>query len=214
MTRGTNRALAMRIGLFGGAFDPVHNAHLFVAEAVRAAENLDRVVFLPMRSGHHREALRGSVEDRATMLRLAIASNPAFALDLTDTDGGATGYTADLLPRMRSLYPDDELYFIAGSDSLVRGGWQRLEEIFAHLEGFLVVPRPEVERSEIEAALKTFPAHLRTKIRFIDLPLHMDSATTVRDRLEIGETVRYLVPEAVWRYIVEHGLYTNGAVAK
>ena len=204
----------MKIGLFGGAFDPVHNAHLFVAEAVRAAEHLDRVVFLPLRAGHHRNALRGSVEDRATMLRLAIASNPAFALDLTDTDEDATGYTADLLPRMRALYAGDELYFIAGSDSIVRGGWQRLDEIFAHLEGFLIVPRPEVDRGELDAALAAIPPQLRAKIHFIDLPLHMDSATTVRDRLEARETVRYLVPEAVWRYITERGLYKNGVVPK
>jgi nicotinate-nucleotide adenylyltransferase len=204
----------VKIGLFGGAFDPVHNAHLFVAEAVRAAENLDRVVFLPIRSGHHRDTLRGDVEHRATMLRLAIASNPAFALDLTDTDDQATGYTADLVPRMRLLYPNDELYFIAGSDSLVRGGWQRLDEIFAHLDGFLVVPRPEVERIELDQALAAIPAELRAKIDFIDLPLHMDSATTVRDRLENRDTVRYLVPESVWRYIIEHGLYVNGKASR
>lgn len=204
----------MKIGLFGGAFDPVHNAHLFVAEAVRAAENLDRVVFLPIRSGHHRDALRGNVEHRATMLRLAIASNPTFALDLTDTDEEATGYTADLLPRMRALYPDDELYFIAGSDSIVRGGWQRIDDVFAQLDGFLIVPRPEIERSELDVALAALAPQLRAKIHFIDLPLHMDSATTVRDRLESGDTVRYLVPEAVWRYIVEQGLYMNGAVPK
>jgi nicotinate-nucleotide adenylyltransferase len=202
----------MKIGLFGGAFDPVHNAHLFIAEAARAAEGLDRVVFLPIRSGHHRDALRGSVEHRATMLRLAIASNPAFALDLTDTDDQATGYTADLLPRMRRLYPNDELYFIAGSDSIVRGGWKRLDEIFQYLEGFLVAPRPDIERSELEGALSVVPAPVRHKVTFIDLPLHTDSATTVRDRLEAGNTVRYLVPEAVWRYIIEHGLYVNGKV--
>jgi nicotinate-nucleotide adenylyltransferase len=204
----------MRIGLFGGAFDPVHNAHLFIAEAVRSAVGLDRVVFLPMRAGHHRDALSGSVEHRATMLRFAIASNPAFALDLTDTDEEATGYTADLLPRMRKLYPGDELYFIAGSDSLVRGGWQRLDEVFAHLEGFLVAPRPDVDRSELDDALHAIPKNFRSKIHFIELPLHTESATTVRDRLESGDTVRYLVPEAVWRYIIEQGLYVNGRVPK
>jgi nicotinate-nucleotide adenylyltransferase len=204
----------VKIGLFGGAFDPVHNAHLFIAEAARAAEGLDRVVFLPIRAGHHRDALRGGVEDRATMLRLAIASNPAFSLDLTDTDEQATGYTADLLPRMRALYPKDDLFFIAGSDSIVRGGWKRLDEIFEHLEGFLVAPRPEVGRSELDDALRALPAPIRNSVKLIDVPLHTDSATTVRDRLEAGDTVRYLVPEAVWRYIVEHGLYVNGAVPK
>jgi nicotinate-nucleotide adenylyltransferase len=200
----------MKIGLLGGAFDPVHNAHLFIAEAVRSAEGLERIVFLPMRSAHHRDAPRASVDERSTMLRLAIASNPAFALDLTDTDEHATGYTADLLPRLRAIYPDDELYFIAGTDSIVQGKWQRLDEIFAQLAGFFVVPRDGLGSDELDRALGTFPQHLRDKVRFVDLPMHTDSATSVRDRIEAGETVRYLVPEAVWRYITEHGLYVNG----
>lgn len=203
----------MRVGLFGGAFDPVHNAHLFIAEAVRSAEGLDRVVFLPIRAAHHRDAPRASVDDRATMLRLAIASNPAFALDLTDTDEHATGYTADLLPRLRTIYPDDDLYFIAGTDSLVQGKWQRLDEIFAQLAGFFVVPRDNLGSDELDLALGTFPEHLRVKVRFVELPMHTDSATSVRDRLESGDTVRYLVPETVWRYIMEHQLYVNGKVS-
>jgi nicotinate-nucleotide adenylyltransferase len=202
----------MKIGLFGGTFDPVHNAHLFIAETVRDVAKLDRVVFLPVRSAHHREGPRASVDDRATMIRLAIAANPAFGLDLTDTDEKATGYTADLLPRMRALYPGDELYFIAGSDSVVHGNWQRVDEILSGLAGFLVAPRDDLGSDDLKAAFAGVPEHLRRKVRFIDLPLHTDSATTVRDRLEAGETVRYLVPEPVWRYIVEHKLYINGAV--
>jgi nicotinate-nucleotide adenylyltransferase len=197
----------MKIGLFGGAFDPIHNAHLFVAEAVRSGEGLDLVVFLPMRAAHHREPPRASVEDRATMVRLAIAPNPAFALDLADADETATGYTADLLPRMRARYPDDDLYFIAGGDSLARSPWRHLDKILAQLAGFLIAPRGDVSAADLDAALLGVPAHLRAKVRLIDLPRVYESATMVRDRLVAGRSARYLVPEPVWRYVVERRLY-------
>ena len=194
--------------MFGGAFDPVHNAHLYVAEAVRSEEGLDQVLFLPVRSAYHRETVHAGVEDRATMLRLAIASNPAFALDLTDADEAATGYTADLLPRLRKRYPDDELYFIAGGDSLVRSRWHRLDEVLALLNGFLIAPRVGTTPVELDRALEHVPADLRKKVRLIEIPQAFESATLVRDRLEAGESVRYLLPEPVWRYIMDRRIYT------
>ncbi|MGH7662588.1 MAG: nicotinate (nicotinamide) nucleotide adenylyltransferase [Vulcanimicrobiaceae bacterium] len=203
----------MRLGLFGGAFDPVHNAHLFVAEAVRTRESLDRVIFLPIRAAHHREAPRASIDDRATMLRLAIAANPAFMLDLSDAQEDATGYTADLLPRLRQKFPEDELFFIAGSDSLVRGGWRRFDEILELLHGFFVVPRNDLRREEVDNALIDIAPKLRAKVRFIDLPLAAESATSVRERLDAGQSVRYLVPEPVWRYMIDHKLYQHTGVA-
>lgn len=206
----------MKIGLFGGAFDPVHNAHLFIAEAVRTRASLDRVIFLPARTAHHREALRASLEDRAAMLRLAIASNPAFALDLADAGEDATGYTADLLPRLRAKHSGDELSFIVGSDSLVRSRWRRLEEILTSLDAFFVAPRDDIEKSDVDDALADLPSALRAKVRYVELPrAAAESATVVRELLERGESVRYLVPEAVWRYLNEHHLYSHeNAAAK
>ena len=204
----------MKIGLFGGAFDPVHNAHLFIAEALRSSEGLDQVIFLPTGAGWHRSAPRARIEHRAAMLRLALASNPAFALDLTDADDAATGQTADLMPRMRKLYPNDELYFIVGGDSLVGPPWKRLDEVLDQLNGFLVAPRGEVTNTDLQAALDSVPAKLRAKVQLIELPRVSESATLVRERIEAGESVRYLVPEPVWRYIIEHHLYTKSAIPR
>jgi len=204
----------MKIGLFGGSFDPIHNAHLFIAEALRVAEDLDRVVFLPSRGGPHRAALSASVDDRAEMIRRAIAANPAFALDLTDASEGASGYTADLLPRLRPHFPGDELYFIAGGDSLVKTQWQRLDEILSMLSAFVIAPRGEVTLDDIEGALSALPATLRAKVRCHDLPRVSASATIVREQIEAGKSVRYLVPEPVWHYILERGLYLQTAGAR
>lgn len=198
----------MSLGVFGGTFDPVHNGHLFVAEAVREACGLARVLFVPTRDGRHRSApLTASAAQRADMIRLAIAANTAFALDDTDLAADATGFTADLLPRLARRYPGEELTFIVGGDSLVHSRWQRLEAILDALAAFVIAPRGEVTQTELDAALAGIAPHLRAKVRYMDQPLVAESATLIRARLAAHQSVRYLVPEPVYRYIAENGLY-------
>jgi nicotinate-nucleotide adenylyltransferase len=197
----------VKIGVFGGGFDPVHNGHLFVAEAVRDDIGLDKVVFVPTLNGRHRTVPVATAEQRATMVRLAIAANADFAFDDSDLAPDATGYTVDLLPRLRARFPDDELTFIAGGDSLVRSRWNRLDEVLSQLAEFVVAPRGAVTLAEIENAIADLSPDLRAKIHVVDLPLVAESATLIRARLSAGRSVRYLVPEPVYRYIEEWKLY-------
>jgi nicotinate-nucleotide adenylyltransferase len=197
----------MGIGIFGGAFDPVHNGHLFVAEAVREACGLARVLFVPTRHGHHRGAPLASAAARADMIRLAIAANTAFAFDDSDLADNATGFTADLLPRLALRYPAEALTFIVGGDSLVHSRWERLEAILDQLSEFVVAPRGEVTQAELDAALADLAPERRARVRYLDLPLVAESATLIRARLAERHSVRYLVPEPVFRYINENGLY-------
>jgi len=202
-------AVKLKLGIFGGSFDPVHNGHLFVAEAVREAAGLDRVLFVPTREGKHYRngAMSASETERTTMIRLAIAANVDFALDESDLDPTASGYTADLLPRLQARYPDAVLTFVVGGDSLVRSRWQRLDEVVDAVEAFVVAPRGELTEADLDRALDQLDAARRAKIRMLDLPLVAESATLIRNRLAEGKSVRYLVPEPVFRYIAEHGLY-------
>ena len=199
----------MKLGVFGGSFDPVHNGHLFVAEAVRETCGLDRVLFVPTREGKHYRngAMSATAADRAQMIRLAIASNVAFALDESDLDPEASGYTADLLPRLKARYRDASLTFIVGGDSLVRSRWRRLDEVVDAVEQFVVAPRGEVTHTDLDAALAQLAPERRAKIRMLDLPLVAESATLIRERLATDKSVRYLVPEPVYRYVAERGLY-------
>jgi nicotinate-nucleotide adenylyltransferase len=199
-----------RLGIFGGSFDPVHNGHLFVAEAVREVCALDRILFVPTREGRHYRngAMNASPADRAQMIRLAIAANVAFALDESDLDPAATGYTADLLPRLQARYPDASLTFVVGGDSLVRSRWQRLDEVIDRVESFVVAPRGQITASDLDAALRSLSPERRAKVRMLDLPLVPESATIIRERLAAGKSVRYLIPEPVHRYILEKDLYT------
>jgi len=199
----------MRLGVFGGSFDPVHNGHLFVAEAVREACGLDRVLFVPTREGKHYRngAMNAGGGQRATMIRLAIAANTALGIDESDLDPDASGYTADLLPRLQARHPGADLTFIVGGDSLVRSRWRRLDEVIDAVEAFVIAPRGEVTQAEIEDSIAGLTPARRAKVRRLELPLVAESATLIRERLHAGKTVRYLVPEPVHRYIAEHGLY-------
>lgn len=197
----------MKLGLFGGTFDPVHNAHLYIAEAARASLQLERIVFLPAGGAHYRPVPFASIDDRLAMLRGAIAGNPGFALDTIDLDAAATGYTADLLPRLRSRYPDAQLTFIAGGDSLIDSPWQRFEGVLAALDSFAIAPRAHRSQAEIERYVNGLPVALQTKMQILELPALNASATMVRDLLARGASIRYLVPESVARYIAKQGLY-------
>jgi nicotinate-nucleotide adenylyltransferase len=197
----------MKLGIFGGTFDPVHNAHLFVAESARRLEGLERVLFLPTRNQHYRTQPAADVEHRCAMILAAIASNPHFALDETDLKSDSTGYTADLMPRLAAKYPNASFTFIIGADSLVKSEWVRLDEVLSALERFVVAPRAGIGPDALRRVVSAIPKSLRDRIRPLNLPELPESATLVRTLLSQGKTVRYLVPEPVWEYITAYGLY-------
>jgi nicotinate-nucleotide adenylyltransferase len=199
----------VKLGVFGGTFDPVHNAHLFVAESARRMENLDRVLFLPAGKAHHRGNIVTEGATRCAMIVRAIAGNPAFALDRSDLEDDATGYTADLLPRLQQRYPDAELTFIAGADSLASNAWLRLEEVLHALHHFVIAPRAGIVPAALEAVLEPLPQHLRRKVRTLDLPEVAESASLIRTLLAQNRSIRYLIPEPVWRYVQENNLYAG-----
>jgi nicotinate-nucleotide adenylyltransferase len=204
----------VKLGLFGGTFDPVHNAHLFVAEAARVELGLERMIFLPTRGAHYRTGPVASIEQRLAMLRGALASNAHFALDETDLDERATGYSADLMPRVRARYPHDDLTFVVGGDSLVDSPWQRFDVVLANLDAFAIAPRAERAPERVDSLLRTLSPAERAKLHVLDLPALNGSATLVRAQLARGGSIRYLVPEFVAKYIAEHGLYRPLDVAR
>jgi len=144
---------------------------------------------------------------RLAMLRGAIAANPAFAIDETDLAETATGFTADLLPLLRARYPGATFAFIAGQDSLVDSPWRRFDEVLAQLDAFAVAPRRTNDSNGFGKFVAALDVAEREKVKTLELPLLHESASLVRDRIARGETVRYLVPEFVARYIEENRVY-------
>lgn len=201
----------MKLGIFGGTFDPVHNAHLFLAESARSLEGLERVLFVPTSGHHYRTPPQASARERVAMVRAAIAGNDAFELDDTDLREDATGYTADLLPAMRARYPHDSFTFIIGADSLVNSQWVRFDEVLESLERFVIAPRAGVKLEAVQRAIGVIAPELRDRVRTLNLPELPESGTLVRSLLSQHQSVRYLVPDPVWEYIVAHGLYGYAA---
>jgi nicotinate-nucleotide adenylyltransferase len=206
----------MRYGVFGGTFDPIHNAHLFVAESARLLERLDFVLFVPTGNNHYRDRPQADAVHRCAMIRGAIEGNPAFLLDETDLRENATGYTADLLPELRAKYPDADFTFIIGADSLATANWVRLDEVIESLERFAIAPRDGVVTDALARVIAAIPPPLRERVTTLNLPEIPASSSFVRTLLSQGRSVRYLVPEAVWEYIVAYRLYdfkTNGVLS-
>ena len=201
----------MRLGIFGGTFDPIHNAHLFVAESARILESLDRVLFVPTSNQHYRSHAQVSAEHRCAMILGAIANNPAFKLEDADLRADASGYTADLLPRLRAKFPEARFTFIIGADSLANSTWQRFDEVLEHLERFVIAPRAGVRADALQRVLAVVPKHLRERVDTLNMPEIPESATLIRTLLSQGRSVRYLVPEPVWQYIQSQNLYGVGS---
>ncbi len=197
----------MRLGIFGGTFDPIHNGHLFVAESARILEGLDRVLFVPTNNQHYRSKAEVTADHRCAMILGAIATNPRFKLDDTDLRPDSSGYTADLLPHLRARYPDAQFTFIIGADSLANSTWQRFDQVLENLERFVIAPRPGVRPDALQRILDAVPKHLRERIATLNMPEIPESATLIRTLLSQGRSVRYLVPEPVWQYIVAQKLY-------
>jgi len=198
----------MRLGIFGGTFDPIHNAHLFLAESARLLENLDRVLFVPTKEEkHYRDSAHADAAHRCAMILGAINGNAGFALDETDLRPDATGYTADLVPLLKKKFPDASFTFIIGADSLANSPWERFDEVLEQLERFVIAPRIGVRADTLQRVIAAVPKELRGRIATLNMPELTESATLVRTLLSQGRSVRYLVPEAVWQYIIAHRVY-------
>lgn len=199
-----------RTGLLGGTFDPIHYGHLFIAEAVRAYAHLDRVLFVPVGEPSHR-AVHASAADRKAMVELAIAGNARFELDITALEQAGPVYTAETLALLRAKRPTDQLHFIAGVDSLTVSRWRRLDEVAGALERFYVVRREGVRTEDIGTIIGDLAPQLRARFVVLDLPLVDISASVVRERVRSAQTIRYLTPDAVVRYIETKKLYRSEA---
>jgi nicotinate-nucleotide adenylyltransferase len=193
----------MRLGVFGGTFDPVHLAHLALAEQCREQGGLDRVLFIPApRPPHKPDRVAAPFHHRVEMLELAIAGYPAFAVDQMEKDRPGPSFTADTLRELRERQPENELFLLVGSDCLpYLPTWHETAQIAA-LATLLVAERPNWSlAAEIPPAFRA---------QRIQMPLLDISSRDLRRRISEGRSIRYLVPRAVECYIQQHGLYRAG----
>jgi nicotinate-nucleotide adenylyltransferase len=190
----------------GGTFDPIHWAHLRMAEEARIRFDLGKVLFIPAGQPPHKPDYPISdAEDRYAMTLLATSANPAFEVSRMEIERGGPSYTLDTLLSLKDIYgPEAGLYFIIGADEafdLPR--WHEAEKL-PGLARFLVAPRPGFDLAELNQRL---PALFREAIDFLPMPPIDISATDLRARIASGRSIKYLVPDCVETYIRKHKLY-------
>ena len=200
----------MKIGIFGGSFDPITNAHLILAEIAREEFKLDRIDFTPTYQNPLKKKKQSTDEDRLRMINLAISCNKYFHLSNFDINGKYKNSidTINSYNLPEDNYSEkDSLYFIMGSDCLQTFiKWKSWKKILENTN--LVVGLRE--RINYENALNVIhcdAVNLYSKIKMFDLPFNGISSTDVRERIKKGKSIKYLVPEEVERYIHIHKLY-------
>jgi nicotinate-nucleotide adenylyltransferase len=202
----------MRLGIYGGTFDPVHYGHLLLAESAREQLRLDEVWFMPAAvPPHKRERELTAAKQRVEMLELAIAGNPAFRVSKLELDRGGVSYTVDTLRTVKSQQPEAELFLLMGADSLRdlvtwrepaeicrlatpavvrRGGQPALD--FSVLAGIVSAERlREIAATEVDISAVDF------------------SSSDLRERAATGRSLRYRTPRAVEMYIQAQKLYQS-----
>lgn len=206
----------MRYGILGGTFDPIHLGHLLLAEECLEILALDKVLFVPagqpwLKAG---QPLTAAVH-RLRMVELATADNPHFEVLRWELERPGPSYTVDTLERLRTEWgADAELHFILGLDALADfPRWKDPERIL-QLANLAVVPRPgyatEGDGDDIVSGIKSrYPAYA-DRITMLAVASVAISATDLRRRAAIGQSLRYWTPAAVGEYIGEKGLYKGG----
>lgn len=201
----------MRIGIFGGTFDPVHMGHLILAEQCRDQASLDEVWFVPSAHPPHKsDKPLTRFEQRCEMIELATAGHPAFRVERVERDLPPPSYTAETLAELRRRHPDHEFFLLMGSDGLPDlPGWHDPRRVVGQA-GLVVVPRPGVmlwTAERLATALGVDVSEVR--LRFVACPMIEIASRELRRAVADGLSIRYLVPRAVEEYVRDRKLYAG-----
>ena len=200
----------MRVGILGGTFDPIHLGHLLLAETAREVLALQRVLFVPAGDPPHKlEGTKTLAHPRQAMGKLGITGNPCFELSLIDLERPGPHYTTDtihLLRRQYNLSPD-ECFFIIGGDSLGDlPTWHKASELML-LCRLAVSHRPGYQ-PDLGALEEKLPG-LSNRMDWVEMPVLGFEASTIRERVHAGRSIRYQVTDTVREYIETNRLYCN-----
>ncbi len=197
-----------KIGIMGGTFNPIHFAHLILAENAYDECKLDKVLFMPSKKPPHK--LHESIvkdEHRVQMIDLAIKDNPHFELSSLELEREGITYTADTLAELNIKYPMDEFYFIMGADSLFQiEDWWHPQNIFS-LTNIVAAVRDHATRKELDKQVDYLANKYEAKIHLLSTPNMDISSKMLRQNIRLNKSIRYYVPDQVVRYITDHNLY-------
>lgn len=201
----------MRLGLFGGTFDPIHWGHLLTAESIREQLQLDKIIFIPW--GKPPKQWRSGATDaehRYNMVSLAVNSNPAFEASRMEIDREGLSYTIDTVDEVNCIYAGQaRIYFITGPENVSRiKEWKEAERLLRACE-FITTRRAGYCPGNLDEQVQRLRSEYSAKVHIVDTPLIEISSTEIRRRVKSGQSVRYYVPDDVEKYIIENRLYMS-----
>lgn len=200
----------MRLGVFGGTFDPPHIAHMILADEARYQLNLERILWILTPVSPLKPDLNISPwQLRLELLESALESNPAFEISRVDIDRSPPHYAFETLEIIGEMFPESKLFYLMGGDSLGElPAWMQPQSLLAKSHALGVMKRPGFtpDMGNLENKIPG----INSKIRWVDAPLLEISATEIRERLKQGQPVRYQLPSSVYQIIQNRGLYRDG----
>ena len=198
-----------RWGVLGGVFDPIHYAHLVIAEQARESLGLNRLLLMPVGDPAHRDAPQAAAEQRVAMIERAIADNPHFEVSRLEVDREGASYSVDTAQRLVETHPGTSFVFILSAESASFLPEWREPQRLLDLAEIAIVPRLGYADIPAEWLQAHFPGR-ESRFSFVRTSHLWHSSSDIRARLQAGRSIRYLVPPAVDGYIREHGLYGSG----
>lgn len=197
-----------KVGILGGTFNPVHMAHLIIAEIAREDAGLDDILFVPSGCSYLKDLSKIlPAKHRVRMTGIAIEDNPHFALSTIEIEREGNSYTCDTLMELKERYPDQEYYLIVGADNLfTMEEWRDVDVIFQNAK-ILAAVRGGKKRADMEEKIAQLKEKYGAEISLLNVR-HVDiSSTVIREKVAAGRSIRYMVPEKVREYILKNHLY-------
>ncbi len=198
----------MRLGLFGGTFDPIHLGHLILAEQCREQCQLDKVWFLPSGDPPHKPTSSITPgKQRTEMIEFAIAGHEHFSVNSMELDREGTTFTVQTLEELKLAHDSRELFFLIGADSLTDFPTWRSPERILELATLVAVNRGNAHPQPIEPLIEALGPLAKTRIQQLQIPDIEISSSDIRTRIQQGKSIRYLVPRSVEVYIADQKVY-------
>lgn len=190
----------MKIGIFGGTFNPIHMGHLIVADRVQTILSLDKVYFVPSFISPHKG--RGEeilAAHRLNMVRLALRTSKNFICSDLEIKQKDTSYTYRTIESFHKKFPSSQLFLLIGADNFTEFSTWKYPDRICDKATLVVMSRPDHQLAN--------EAPFASTARFVDVPDIEISSRDIRKRIRHGKSIRYLVPETIHRYILDHGIY-------
>jgi len=197
-----------RIGIFGGSFDPIHEAHVYLAKDALVDCNLDKVILVPAKLQPFKLDKKVTpAQDRLAMVKLAVDDIQELEVSEYEILSDGVSYSYLTMREMQKRYPEAKLYFITGTDAfLLIEKWREAEEMLCNYS-YIVGTRPGYKEEELAAVIARVEQNHGTEVIHIPNTQIDVSSTEIREKAAAGESIKGLVPDAVYDYITEQGLY-------